>query len=56
MEHHFPRYTPIDKLPDAEVKARGRVHAGGARRFMHPDRIPDEQVILTVKSRVELVP
>ena len=39
-----------------EVKARGHLHAGAARRFMHPDRIPDEQVSLTVKSEVELVP
>ena len=56
MEHHFPRYTPLNKLPDNAVKARGRVHAGGARVFMHPDRIPDEQVSLTAKSEVELAP
>jgi ectoine hydroxylase len=54
MEHHFPRYTPIDKLPDAEVKARGRVHAGGARRFMHPADHPADQVSLTAKSKVKL--
>ena len=54
MEHHFPRYTPLHKLPDSAVKERGRVHAGTARTFMHPDGIPDEQNTLAVKSEVEL--
>ena len=54
MEHHFPRYTRLDKLPDSAVMERGNVRAGNARVFMHPDRIPDEQVSLTVKSEAEL--
>lgn len=52
MEHHFPRYTPLHKLPDDAVKERGNTLAGHNRSFMHPDRIPDEQVELTVKTEV----
>jgi hypothetical protein len=35
-DHHHPRYTPIDRLPDSEVKRRGAVHDGEARDFLNP--------------------
>ncbi len=53
-EHHMPRYTPLKRLPDSAVKERGHVRAGRARRFMHPEDHPHDQVTLTAKSEVEL--
>ena len=46
-DHHMPRYTPLQKLPDSAVKERGGIHAGAARRFMRPEDHPDEQAALT---------
>ena len=43
-DHHMPRYTPLEKLPDSAVKERGGIHAGAARRFMLPEDIPDNQL------------
>ena len=43
-DHHMPRYTPLDKLPDSAVKERSGIHAGAARRFMLPEDIPDNQL------------
>ena len=46
-DHHTPRYTPLEKLPDSAVKERGGIHAGAARRFMRPEDHPDDQASLT---------
>ena len=46
-DHHMPRYTPLEKLPDSAVKERGGIHAGIARRFMRPEDHPDDQASLT---------
>ena len=46
-DHHMPRYTPLEKLPDSAVKERGGVHAGAARRFMRPEDHPDDQASLS---------
>ena len=46
-DHHMPRYTPLEKLPDSAVKERGGIHAGTARRFMRPEDHPDDQASLT---------
>ena len=46
-DHHMPRYTPLEKLPDSAVKERGSIHAGIARRFMRPEDHPDDQASLT---------
>ena len=35
-EHHHPRYTPIDVLPDSEILARSDLHDGEARVFLNP--------------------
>ena len=43
-DHHMPRYTPLQTLPDSAVKERGGIHAGAARRFMLPEDIPDNQL------------
>ena len=46
-DHHMPRYTPLQKLPDSAVKERGGIHAGAARRFMRPEDHPDDQAALS---------
>ena len=46
-DHHMPRYTPLEKLPDSTVKERGGVHAGAVRRFMRPEDHPDDQASLS---------
>ncbi|MDE0392299.1 MAG: phytanoyl-CoA dioxygenase family protein, partial [Rhodospirillales bacterium] len=46
-DHHMPRYTPLQTLPDSAVKERGGVHAGAARRFMRPEDHPDDQASLS---------
>ena len=46
-DHHMPRYTPLEKLPDSAVKERGGIHAGAARRFMRPENHPDDQASLS---------
>ena len=51
-DHHMPRYTPLQKLPDSAVKERGGVHAGAARRFMRPEDHPDDQAALSTTRRI----
>ena len=46
-DHHMPRYTPLQKLPDSAVKERGGIHAGASRRFMRPEDHPDDQASLS---------
>ena len=46
-DHHMPRYTPLQKLPDSAVKERGGVHAGAVRHFMRPEDHPDDQASLS---------
>ena len=36
LEHHHPRYTPLDVLPDREIVARADRHDGEARVFLDP--------------------
>ena len=36
IEHHHPRYTPIDVLPDSEILARADRHDGESRTFLDP--------------------
>ena len=36
LEHHHPRYTPIDVLPDSEILARADRHDGEGRIFLDP--------------------
>ena len=36
IEHHHPRYTPLDVLPDGEIVARSGRHDGEARVFLDP--------------------
>lgn len=35
--HHHPQYTPLQKVPDSQIKAMGRTLAGSARTFYSPD-------------------
>ena len=36
IEHHHPRYIPLDVLPDAEITARAGRHDGERRAFLDP--------------------
>ncbi|MBX6323983.1 MAG: phytanoyl-CoA dioxygenase family protein [Rhodospirillaceae bacterium] len=35
-EHHHPRYTPLERVPDARIKELGLTLAGNARDFLRP--------------------
>lgn len=48
--HHHPFYTPLEKLPDGEVKARGTVLAREARRYYSGE---DDQTVSVMKSELE---
>jgi ectoine hydroxylase-related dioxygenase (phytanoyl-CoA dioxygenase family) len=48
--HHHPFYTPLEKLPDGEVKARGAVLAREGRRYYSGE---DDQTVSVMKSELE---
>jgi ectoine hydroxylase len=37
-EHHHPRYTPLEKLPDSAIKAIGSKPTAATQRFLQQDR------------------
>jgi ectoine hydroxylase len=48
IEHHHPRYTPIDVLPDREIVARANRHDGEDRVFLDPSTDKSEDAFETL--------
>jgi len=49
-EHHHPRYTPLEKLPDSAIKEIGAKTAAASRRFLLQDEDDTTRRIETVAS------
>jgi ectoine hydroxylase len=43
LEHHHPRYTPLEVLPDSEIVARANRHDGEDRVFLDPSTDKSEE-------------
>ncbi len=48
LEHHHPRYTPLDVLPDSEIVARANRHDGEDRVFLDPSEDKSEESFETI--------
>jgi ectoine hydroxylase len=48
LEHHHPRYTPLEVLPDSEIVARADRHDGENRVFLDPSQDKSEDSFETI--------